>query len=124
MIKWQKQKFGKFIRNARIDRGITQKQLSKIAKISPAYVSRMERGDLPYRPTKEVLDRLGWALRIDIDKAYGYTARFDELYNSLFNKHQDEFPALLKLLDENQVFARGVFDQVSLSKDLTGIKAS
>jgi HTH-type transcriptional regulator, competence development regulator len=127
MIKWQKRKFGQFIRNARIEAGLTQKELSELIKISPAYVSKIERGDLPYSPTKEILERLAKVLKIDLDVACGFTARFDERYSSLFNKHKDDFPILLKVLDENPKFALNVFAQtkaIALSQGKTSGKTS
>ena len=50
------------LRKERIAAGLTQAELSKLAKVPQGNISRMERGDI-LAPTYETLDRLAKALQ-------------------------------------------------------------
>jgi transcriptional regulator with XRE-family HTH domain len=56
-------KFGKMVKNAREDIGLTQEELAKKVGIHVSYLSRIERGS-ENNPTKEVLENLGKLLKL------------------------------------------------------------
>lgn len=55
-------KYGRAIRLARAARGLNQKRLAQLAKVSPSYLSAIESGEK--RPSLNMLDQLADALGI------------------------------------------------------------
>jgi transcriptional regulator with XRE-family HTH domain len=64
------QAFGDRLREARLNQGLTLKQVSEISGISIAYLSDLERGVLT-NPTLDTLRRLASALRLSLNDLLG-----------------------------------------------------
>lgn len=59
-----------FIKEKRIERNMTQKQLSKLSGVSESYIGDLERGEK--EPTISVLCRIAKALKVKTEELYMY----------------------------------------------------
>lgn len=71
------QNFAKTIKNARIKKGISQRQLAKNIAINYTYLNKMERGANSYPPSEKVLDKLALELDLDIQYLKKISGRID-----------------------------------------------
>src|SRR6056297_4254545 len=67
--------FGDFIRSQRRLAELSQRELAKLADLSDAYLSQLERG--LHEPSVRVLNGLAQALNVPSDKLLGYLGRHD-----------------------------------------------
>lgn len=58
------------IKEIRINRGLTQKELSKLSGISESYIGDLERNEK--EPTISILCKLAKALKVDIKELFNY----------------------------------------------------
>lgn len=58
------------IKEIRINRGLTQKELSKLSGISESYIGDLERNEK--EPTISILCRIAKALEVDIKELFTY----------------------------------------------------
>lgn len=58
------------IKEIRINRGLTQKELSKLSRISESYIGDLERNEK--EPTISILCRIAKALEVDIKELFTY----------------------------------------------------
>lgn len=58
-------KYGKIIRNLRIEKGLSQEKLAEMAKVDPKTVIQIEGGKR--NPTLRTLQKLATALRVSLD---------------------------------------------------------
>jgi len=58
--------FGEAIRRSRKETGVSLRKLARMAEISPAYLSKLERGLLP-PPSEEFINSISSALEVDSD---------------------------------------------------------
>ena len=65
------QQFGKRIRRARLENGMTQTQLASEARVGANYVPRLERGELV--PSVDAAFRIAKALGVSLDDLCGRT---------------------------------------------------
>lgn len=74
--------FGDFLKNTRLDRGLSQDELANLSNMTRAYISKVERSK-ENPPSEELLLRLAEALQIDPDlfivKAGKIPTRFQDL---------------------------------------------
>ncbi len=66
---------GDFIRNQRRLADLSQRELARIAEVSDAYLSQIERG--LHEPSVRVVNALSSALNIPSDKLFGFLGRQD-----------------------------------------------
>ena len=67
---------GDFIRSQRRIADLSQRELARLADLSDAYLSQLERG--LHEPSVRVLNGLARALNVPSDKLLGYLGRHDE----------------------------------------------
>ncbi|MFH0976400.1 MAG: hypothetical protein V1874_11520 [Spirochaetota bacterium] len=68
--------FGFFVKDARVERGITLREFCRINKLDPSNWSKIERGVLPPPKSREVLNEIAKSLKLKTDS---------EEYNTLFD---------------------------------------
>jgi transcriptional regulator with XRE-family HTH domain len=67
--------FGKWLRQIRIERGMTQAQVAKSIGVTDSYISHLEHGDFltkegtPCRPSAQIIDGLAQTLRVSREEA-------------------------------------------------------
>jgi len=67
---------GEFIRSQRRIAELSQRELARLADVSDAYLSQLERG--LHEPSVRVLNGLAQALNVPSDKLLGYLGRHDD----------------------------------------------
>lgn len=93
------------IRNARISKGLTQKDVAELIGCTPTIINRIECGGST-KPSLRIISKLSVILELDFFKLLelvGYNQeRLDLEYEKLYNKVSDfkNFPYLLFLLDK------------------------
>lgn len=65
-------RFGKRLRELRLERGLSQSSLAERADVTPEYVSRIERGQVG--PSMEVVERLAQALFVEPRELFEFGA--------------------------------------------------
>ncbi len=65
-------RFGKRLRELRLERGLSQATLAERAEVTPEYVSRIERGQVG--PSMEVTGRLAQALNLEVQALFESSA--------------------------------------------------
>ena len=69
---------GDFIRSQRRIADLSQRELARLADVSDAYLSQLERG--LHEPSVRVLNGLAQALNVPSDKLLGYLGRHDDAH--------------------------------------------
>jgi transcriptional regulator with XRE-family HTH domain len=69
---------GEFIRSQRRIADLSQRELARLADLSDAYLSQLERG--LHEPSVRVLNGLAQALNVPSDKLLAYLGRHDDAY--------------------------------------------
>ena len=62
---WNNKTFGKRVKNARLDRGMTQGLLAGVISCDPSYISTIEKGETRKQPTPDFILKLALALRVN-----------------------------------------------------------
>lgn len=97
-------KLGDIIRNARISKGLKQKDIAELIGCTATIINRIECGGST-KPSLRIISKLSIILELDFFKLLalsGYTQkRLDFEYENLYNKVSDfkDFPYLLFLLN-------------------------
>jgi transcriptional regulator with XRE-family HTH domain len=68
---------GEFIRSQRRIADLSQRELARLADLSDAYLSQLERG--LHEPSVRVLNGLAQALNVPTDRLLGYLGRHDDV---------------------------------------------
>jgi transcriptional regulator with XRE-family HTH domain len=90
-------RFGAYLRKLRVQRDIGLRKLAMTIGISPTYLSKIERGDMP-PPAEEQVVALADILGQDKDVFLGIAGRIASDLPSIIKKHPREYAALLRAL--------------------------
>jgi transcriptional regulator with XRE-family HTH domain len=66
---------GRRLASARIQRGLSQGSLGRLARVAPSYLSRIENGKL--EPSFKLVHRIAGAMRVGLDELMGPVKRTD-----------------------------------------------
>jgi len=98
--------YSKGIRTVRASKGLTQKQLSKLANIDRSYLSRIESGERV--PTAEVLEAISKSLSIPLYLLTLISSEEEDLKGLPVDKTNQIANQLLKVLVSSQLESRNV----------------
>ncbi|MCG6133190.1 MAG: helix-turn-helix domain-containing protein [Nostoc sp. LLA-1] len=106
------QTFGKVIRQARRDKGYSQRDLAKLVDVDYTYLSKLENNHAAYPPSEEVIKLL--VLTLDLTEreedlmylAGRITADDEKIFGELLKTYNKQVPALLRRMQENPDFAQ------------------
>ncbi|MGB3236930.1 MAG: helix-turn-helix transcriptional regulator [Geitlerinemataceae cyanobacterium] len=109
------QRFGQLIRQARRDKGLSQRELAKLIGVDYTYLSKLENDRAGYPPGKEVIHLL--ANHLDLASreeelmylAGRITPEDEKVFENLLQTYNKQFPALLRRMQENPDFAEKIF---------------
>ncbi|CDM92793.1 Helix-turn-helix domain-containing protein [Limnospira platensis C1] len=107
------QTFGKLIRQARKDRGYSQRELAGLLGVDFTYLSKLENDRADYAPKEEVIRGLARNLGIDEEELIFLAGRIPHHYENFLKQNNREITALFRRLQENPNFAKQVFDAAS-----------
>lgn len=103
--------FGNLIKQARKDKGYSQKELSSILGVDFSYLSKLENNRATYSPKEEVIRGLAHYLDLDKDELMFLAGRIPQRDEEWMKQHYKEMPTLLRRMRENPQFADKVFRQ-------------
>lgn len=101
------QTFGKVIRQARRDKGYSQRDLAKLVNVDYTYLSKLENDHAAYPPSKEVIQLL--VLNLDLTEREeeliylaGRISTDDEkVFQELVKQNYKQMPALFRMWRDN-----------------------
>lgn len=100
-----KQTFDQVIRQARKNKGYTQRQVAKILRVDFTYLSKLENDRADYPAKEEVIRSLARKLDRDEEELIFLAGRTPMRYEAFLKPHYRELPILLGRMLENQEFA-------------------
>lgn len=112
-----KQDFGKIIRQARKDRGLSQRELANCVGLDFTYLSKLENNRADYAPKEEVIRVLARELRLNEEELIFLAGRIPQQSEDFLKQNYKEMPTLFRRMQENPDFARQVFES-ALNSDL------
>lgn len=107
--------FGKLIRQARKDKGYSQRELAKLLKLDFTYLSKLENNRADYAPKEEVIRGLACHLDLDQEQLIFLAGRIPHQEEDLLKQHYKDMPALFRRMRENPEFAQKVFREAANS---------
>lgn len=88
-----KSSFGNFIRTRRLEKGYTLRKFCEVVEISPAFISRMERDEVP-APSEEKIRAMAEALEVDPEELIFMAKRMPEDVKKMIIDRPDIVPIL------------------------------
>lgn len=107
------QSFGQFIRQARKDKGYSQRDLAKLVGLDFTYLSKLENNRADYAPKEDVIRRLAHELEIDPDELIFLAGRIPEQDEEFLKQNYKSMPALFRRMKDNPEFAKRIFNEVT-----------
>lgn len=107
------QNFGKLIRQARKDRGYSQRELAKLLGVDFTYLSKLENNRADYAPKEDVIRALARHLNLNEEELIFLAGRIPQAEEELLKQHYKNMPALFRRMRENPEFAQKVFKEAS-----------
>ena len=108
--------FGKGIRQARMDKGYSQRDLARLTGVSYTYISKIKNGRTAYPPSEEFFQNMEKHLGLDFADLSFQAGRIspddDEIFRALMVKYK-QMPILLHRMLNNPIFAKNIFEQIS-----------
>jgi transcriptional regulator with XRE-family HTH domain len=103
------QQFGQLIRQARKNKGYSQRELAKLLELDFTYLSKLENNRADYPPKEDVIRALARHLALDEEKLIFLAGRIPQQDESLLREHYENMPTLFRRMRENPQFAEQVF---------------
>lgn len=113
-----KQTFGQVIRQARKDKGYTQRQVAKMLKIDFTYLSKLENDRADYPAKEDVIRSLAQKLDRNEEELIFLAGRTPASYEEFLKQHYRELPGLFRRMVENPEFAEQIFRLAVFEADL------
>ncbi|MGB0562966.1 MAG: helix-turn-helix domain-containing protein [Spirulinaceae cyanobacterium] len=102
--------FGQLIRQARKDKGYSQRDLAALLKLDFTYLSKMENNRAEYAPKEEVIRNIAHHLDLDPEELIYLAGRIPHQEEALLSEHYKSMPLLFRRMRENPDFAQQIFD--------------
>ncbi|MCC3499646.1 MAG: helix-turn-helix transcriptional regulator [Microcoleus sp. PH2017_25_DOB_D_A] len=107
------QTFSNCIREARHNKGYSQRDLAALVKVDYTYLSKLENNRTEYAPSEEIIKLLAHHLELDtqelIYQAGRITAEDAKVVGELAKTYQKQLPVLLRLIRDNPELNRKFF---------------
>ncbi|MFB2882288.1 helix-turn-helix domain-containing protein [Floridanema aerugineum] len=109
--------FGKLIREARKDKGYSQRELSKLLGLDFTYLSKLENDRADYSPKEDVIRSLARNLDLDEEELIFLAGRIPQRDENFLKQHYQSMPALFRRMQENPEFAQKIFREARQSEN-------
>jgi HTH-type transcriptional regulator, competence development regulator len=113
-----KQTFGQVIRQARKDKGYTQRQVAKMLRIDFTYLSKLENDRADYPAKEDVIRSLAQKLDRDEEELIFLAGRTPARYEEFLKQHYQELPILFRRMLENREFAEQIFRSAAIESEI------
>ncbi|MBD1923895.1 XRE family transcriptional regulator [Microcoleus sp. FACHB-831] len=110
------QSFGQLIRQARKNKGYSQRDLAKLIPVDFTYLSKLE-NNRAARPSEEFIRSLAPHLDLDEEELIFLAGRIPERDEDFLKKNYQAMPALFRRMQENPDFAQKVFQEATQPED-------
>ncbi len=107
------QTFGQLIRQARKDKGYSQRELAKRIELDFTYLSKLENNRADYAPKEEVIRCLARQLELDEEELIFLAGRIPQQDEAFLKENYKTMPSLFRRLRENPEFAAKVFREAT-----------
>lgn len=102
--------FGKLIRKARKEKGLSQRELAKLVGVNYTYLSKLENDHAGTPPSEEVIEKLANHLELDAEELQYLAGRITEddakAFEEFVKQNYKQMPILFRKLRENPDFAQ------------------
>lgn len=108
----QQETFGGLLYKARMMKGYSQRDLSRLVGIDYSYLSKMENDSIDYAPSDNVLGELARYLGIDVSRLGQLAGKIDPKDMKVFTelmKTYPEMPTLLRRMAKDSDLAKRLF---------------
>jgi transcriptional regulator with XRE-family HTH domain len=111
------QSFGQLIRQARKDKGYSQRELAKLLGLDFTYLSKLENDRADYPPKEDVIRSLARNLSLNEEELIFLAGRIPQRDEDFIKQHYKAMPALFRRMQENPDFAKRVFREATKSEN-------
>ena len=98
--------FGQVVRQARKDKGYSQRELAILIEVDFTYLSKLESDRTEYPPKEYVIQQLAHYLELNCEELICLTGRLPERYQDFLKEHYSVMPALFKWMQKNPTFVQ------------------
>jgi transcriptional regulator with XRE-family HTH domain len=116
------QTFGKRLREARRNKGFSQRDLAGLVEVDYTYLSKLENNRADYPPKDDVIRALAHHLELDAEElsylAGRITAEDAKVVQDLAKTHQKQMPVLLRTIRDNPEIAQRILQEAQLEEQL------
>ncbi|MBZ8181629.1 MAG: helix-turn-helix transcriptional regulator [Oscillatoria sp. PMC 1051.18] len=109
--------FGQLIRQARKDKGYSQRELAKLLGLDFTYLSKLENERAQYAPKEEIIRGLARHLDLDEEELVFLAGRVPQQDEDILKEHYKSMPTLFRRMRENPEFARRVLQEASKAEN-------
>jgi HTH-type transcriptional regulator, competence development regulator len=102
------QNFGQLIREARKDKGYSQRELAKLVDLDFTYLSKLENNRADYAPKEDVIRKLASYLGLNAEELVFLAGRIPEHDEALLKQNYKEMPVLFRRMQDPK-FANKIF---------------
>ena len=103
------QSFGHLIRQARKNKGYSQRELAEKLQLDFTYLSKLENNRADYAPKEEVIRALAVHLDLEAEELIFLSGRIPQDDEEVLRQHYKNMPTLFRRMRENPEFAQKVF---------------
>jgi transcriptional regulator with XRE-family HTH domain len=112
--------FGTLIKQARKDKGYSQRELAKKLGVDFTYLSKLENDSAKYAPKEDVIRKLAHYLSLEEKKLVFLAGRIPTEDEDLIKEYYDDMPLLFRRMRENPEFAKKIFQQAQDDENMMG----
>lgn len=116
------QTFGKQLREARRNKGFSQRDLAGLVDVDYTYLSKLENDRADYPPKDDVIRALAHHLELDAEElsylAGRITAEDAKVVQDLAKTHQKQMPVLLRTIRDNPELAQRILQQAQQEEQM------
>jgi transcriptional regulator with XRE-family HTH domain len=116
------QTFGKRLREARRNKGFSQRDLAGLVEVDYTYLSKLENDRADYPPKDDVIRALAHHLELDAEElsylAGRITTEDAKVVQDLAKTHQKQMPVLLRTIRDNPEIAQRILQEAQQEEQL------
>ena len=110
------QNFGHLIRQARKEKGFSQRELAVMVGLDFTYLSKLENNRADYPPKEEVIRSIAKQLKLEAEELIFLAGRIPQKDEDFLRQHYKSMPTLFRRMQENPQFAEEIFKQAEIAE--------
>jgi len=110
------QSFGQVIRQARKDKGYSQRELAKLVELDFTYLSKLENERADYPPKEYVIQLLAHYLDVNQEELIFLAGRIPQRDEDFIKQNYKAMPVLFRRMQEDPNFAQRIFREARQSE--------